>query len=100
MSMFSLPFLAVPPPDAKEFLDSGGAYVSCWIQGGDRQEAEQRATDLIQEYGWAVEGLEEGAVVPGADYAADDEDRQLRAGPRRGRGPRLQHLAPRGRRGR
>ena len=75
--MFYLTFLAAPTPDAKEFHDAGGAYVSCWIQNGDPQTAEQRARELIQDYGWTVESFEEGATVTGADYAADDEDRQF-----------------------
>lgn len=77
MTMFLLTYLAVPTSDAKEFHEAGGAYVSCWIQSGDRYAAEQRATDLIQEYGWSVEGLEEGATVTGADYDRDDEDREF-----------------------
>jgi hypothetical protein len=77
MTMFFFTFLAVPTPDAKEFLDSGGAYVNCWIQGEDRQDAEQRASDLIHEYGWSVEALEEGAIVTSADYSQDDEDREF-----------------------
>ena len=32
MTMFFYTFLAVPTPDAKEFHDSGGAYVNCWIR--------------------------------------------------------------------
>ena len=66
MTMYFFTFLAVPTPDAKEFLDSGGAYVNCWIQGDDRHEAERRASALIDEYGWSVEALEEGATVTSA----------------------------------
>ena len=77
MTMFFFTFLAVPTPDAKEFMDSGGAYVNCWIQGDDRQEAEQRASDLIHEYKWSVEALEEGATVTSADYSQDDDDREF-----------------------
>ena len=77
MTMYCLSFLAVPTPDAKEFYEAGGAYVSCWILNGDRSAAEQRARDLIEEYGWSVEGLEEGAVVTAADYGPDDDDRQF-----------------------
>lgn len=77
MTMFFFTFLAVPTPDAKEFQDSGGAYVNCWIQNKDRQEAEQRASDLIHEYGWSVEALEEGATVTSAAYSQDDDDRQF-----------------------
>ena len=77
MTMNLLTFHAVPTSDAKEFHESGGAYVSCWIQNGDRSVAEQRARNLIQEYGWSVEGLEEGAIVTSTDYSRDDEDRQF-----------------------
>lgn len=77
MTMFFFTFLAVPTPDAKEFHDSGGAYVSCWIQNRDRHDAEQRATQLIEEYGWSVEALEEGATVTSEAYNQDDEDREF-----------------------
>jgi hypothetical protein len=77
MTMFLLTYLAAPTPDAKEFQDSGGAYVSCWIQSQDRDDAEKRATALIEEYGWSVESLQEGSVVTSADYARDDEDREF-----------------------
>lgn len=81
--MYLFTFLAVPTPDAKEFHEAGGAYVSCWIQSddrgdrGDRDVAEERAKELIEEYGWDVEALEEGAIVSGDDYPPDDEDRQF-----------------------
>lgn len=77
MTMYFFTFLAVPTSDAKEFWEAGGAYVNCWIQGDDREDAERRASDLIHEYGWAVEALEEGAIVTGADYGPDDEDREF-----------------------
>lgn len=77
MTMFLLTYLAAPTPDAKEFQDSSGAYVSCWIQSQDRQDAEKRATELIEEYGWSVESLQEGSTVTSADYAGDDEDREF-----------------------
>ena len=79
MTMFFFTFLAVPTPDAKEFHDSGGAYVNCWIRsdGSDRHQAEKRAGDLIEEYGWSVEALEEGATVNSESYNPDDEDREF-----------------------
>ena len=77
MTMFLLTYLAVPTSDAKEFHEAGGAYVSCWIQSGDRYAAEDRARTLIQDYGWSVEALEEGAIVTSADYDRDDEDREF-----------------------
>jgi hypothetical protein len=79
MTMFFFTFLAVPTPDAKEFHDSGGAYVNCWIRsdGSDRHQAEARANELIQEYGWSVEALEEGAIVNSESYGQDEEDREF-----------------------
>jgi hypothetical protein len=79
MTMFFYTFLAVPTPDAKEFHDSGGAYVNCWIRsdGRDRHQAEARANDLIREYGWSVEALEEGAIVNSESYGEDGEDREF-----------------------
>jgi len=75
--MFFFTFLATPTPDAKEFSDTGGAYVNCWIQGQERTEAERRATELIEDYGWSVESLEEAATVTSDDYTAEDEDREF-----------------------
>jgi hypothetical protein len=79
MTMFFFTFLAVPTPDAKEFHDSGGAYVNCWIRsdGSDRHQAEARASHLIHEYGWSVEALEEGAIVNSESYGEEDEDREF-----------------------
>lgn len=74
MTMFLYTFMAVPTPDAKEFEEAGGAYVNCWILDDDRHHAQKRAEELIREYGWAVEALEEGAIVTSSDYDRDDED--------------------------
>jgi hypothetical protein len=76
MTMYFFTFLAAPTPDAKEYLDAGGAYVNCWIQNSDRQQAHESAIELIQDYGWAIEALEEEAVVTSADYVVNDEDRE------------------------
>jgi len=77
MAMHFLTFLAVPTPDAQEYHDSGGAYVNCWILGDLREDAERRATELIEEYGWSVEALEGATTVSGTDYGPDDEDREF-----------------------
>ena len=77
MTMFFLTFLAVPTPDAKEYHDAGGAYVNCWIRSGDHREAEEKARTLIQDYGWSVESLEEGAIVTSESYDEDEEDREF-----------------------
>jgi hypothetical protein len=75
--MYFFTFRAVPTPDAREFHEAAGAYVNCWIQNSSRDLAEERAADLIHEYGWSVESLEEGAIVSSDDYEDDDEDREF-----------------------
>lgn len=77
MTMFFFTFLAAPTPDAKEYPDTGGAYVDCWIQSNERSEAEERARGLIRDYGWSVEALESGATVTGQDYQDDEENREF-----------------------
>ncbi|HKV10621.1 MAG TPA: hypothetical protein VJ725_20940 [Thermoanaerobaculia bacterium] len=77
MTMFFFTFLAAPTPDAQEYPDTGGAYVDCWILGDDRSEAEERARDLIQDYGWSVEALESETTVTSQDYQDDEENREF-----------------------
>ena len=77
MDIYNFTFLAVPTQEAKEIATAGGAYVECWIQSDDRDQAEERATDLIYDYGWAVESLEAEAIVTRADYEEDGENRQF-----------------------
>ena len=77
MAIYFFTFLALPTPDAKEFEDAAGAYVNCWMRNETGQNARERAEELIRDYGWSVEGLEEEAVVTGDDYADDDEDREF-----------------------
>jgi hypothetical protein len=74
MAIYFFTFLAAPTPEAKEH-ESGGAFVNCWIQSDDPDEAEERATDLIYGYGWSVQSLEGEALVTADDYAEDEENR-------------------------
>jgi hypothetical protein len=77
MRTYFFTFLATPTPDAEEFTTSAGAYVDCWIQDEDRDAAQARAADLIDDYGWEVEDLEGEAVVTSADYEAGDENKEF-----------------------
>jgi hypothetical protein len=74
MAIYFFTFLATPTPEAKE-QEAGGAFVNCWIQSDDPDEAEERATDLIYDYGWTVDSLENEALVTGDDYLDDEENR-------------------------
>jgi hypothetical protein len=77
MAIFFFTFRASPTPDAKEFDKSGGAFVNCWIRNDDADQAEERATALIYEYGWSVDSLEDAVPVTGEDYVDDEENREL-----------------------
>jgi hypothetical protein len=75
--MYHFTFIASPTEDAQEFETAGGAYVDCWIEDGNRERAEERALDLIEDYGWAAESLEAEAVVSSLDYINDAENREF-----------------------
>lgn len=77
MAIYFFTFRASPTPDAKEFETSGGAYVNCWIRNDDADQAEERASELIYEYGWSVDSLEEAVAVTSADYVDDEENREF-----------------------
>ncbi len=57
--MYFLIYAARPNEGTKAYRKYGGADVACWIKTGNREVARQRARKLIEERGWAVEGLEE-----------------------------------------
>jgi hypothetical protein len=77
MAIYFFTFRASPTPDAKEFDKSGGAFVNCWIRNDDADQAEERATELIYDYGWSVDSLEDAVPVTSADYVDDEENREL-----------------------
>jgi len=76
MAIYFFTFRASPTPDAKE-LESGGAFVNCWIRNDDADQAEERATELIYDYGWSVDSLEDAMTVTGEDYGDDEESREF-----------------------
>ena len=77
MAMHFFTFLAQPTPNAEEFAEFEGAYVHCWILNDSREQAQERAADLIREYGWSVENLEDSGTVTSDDYGEEDEDREF-----------------------
>lgn len=77
MAMYFFTFLSQPTPNAQEFADFEGAYVNCWIRNASRQDAEERATELIRDYGWSVDALEDAGTVTSDDYQNGDEDREF-----------------------
>ena len=73
--MFYFRFEAIPKHDGPHASECGGAYVSCWLKGGSRREAELEARALIDEDGWIVGGKEEDSIVERADYDDRPESR-------------------------
>ncbi|HEX5716514.1 MAG TPA: hypothetical protein VF179_10165, partial [Thermoanaerobaculia bacterium] len=59
MAMHFFTFLSQPTPNAEEFAEFEGAYVNCWILNDSRDEAQARAIELIRDYGWTVDALED-----------------------------------------
>ena len=77
MAMYFFTFVSQPTPNAQEFAEFEGAYVNCWIRHDDRNEAQARAAELIRDYGWTVEALEDSGTVSSEDYQEGDEDREF-----------------------
>jgi hypothetical protein len=77
MAMHFFTFLSQPTPNAEEFAEFEGAYVNCWILNDDRDEAQARAIELIRDYGWTVDALEDSGTVSSEDYQEGDEDREF-----------------------
>ena len=77
MAMHFFTFRSEPTPNAQEYAEFEGAYVNCWIRNDSREEAQARAAELIRDYGWTVEALEDSGTVSSEDYQEDDEDREF-----------------------
>ncbi|HWN42866.1 MAG TPA: hypothetical protein VNW71_11630 [Thermoanaerobaculia bacterium] len=77
MAMHFFTFMSQPTPNAEEFAEFEGAYVNCWIRNDNRDEAQARAIELIRDYGWTVDALEDSGTVSSEDYQEGDEDREF-----------------------
>ena len=66
--MLFLSFECSPLPGSAKAAEYGGAFVSCWIDGRDRAEAEALARAVIEEDGWRVETLDEAYPITRATY--------------------------------
>jgi hypothetical protein len=52
---------------------SSEAYVSCWINVSNREQAFEKATQLIRDQGWTVAEVEEDHTISREDYAHKPE---------------------------
>lgn len=74
--MFVLTVLAVTTSEHPDHGRVGEAYVSCWIDRDEEEDAIAVARDLIISDGWEVVRIEEISTVTEANYDDDDEYRR------------------------
>ena len=67
---------AAPKPGTEQARDSGGAYVSCWINFKITDGAELLAKYYIEQAGWIPEEVEETKWVEREDYEDGSENLQ------------------------
>jgi hypothetical protein len=65
---------ALPKPETQLALETGGAYVSCWVDFQLEDGAELLAKHYIEQAGWLPEEIEDAAWVAGDDYADDPKN--------------------------
>jgi hypothetical protein len=56
--LFLLTVEARPIPGVEEVADYDGAFVNCWVNADDLQQAEQQVLALLPEHGWQVQQFE------------------------------------------
>ena len=76
--MLFFQFECSPVPDTEAAVDTGGAYVNCWIAGRERDEAEQHARQAIEGQGWRVDALVEAYPITREEYAGGHSPQGLR----------------------
>jgi hypothetical protein len=65
---------ALPKPETLLAQETGGAYVSCWVDFQLQDGAELLARHYIEQAGWLTEEVEDAAWVMGDDYADDPKN--------------------------
>lgn len=66
---------AVSKPDNEDEQETGGAYISCWINFKLNDGAELLAKYYIEKAGWIPGKIEEHKWVDAASYETDSENR-------------------------
>ena len=69
--LFFIRVVAEPLPENTEAIDSGGAYVNCWVDADDLRTAEQAALDRIREERWRTTKFEHWELVCRRCYTDD-----------------------------
>jgi hypothetical protein len=65
---------ALPKPESQLARETGGAYVSCWVNFQLQDGAELLAKYYIEQAGWLPEEVEDATWVVGEDYADDPKN--------------------------
>jgi hypothetical protein len=65
---------AKPKPDHPEADESGGSYVSCWINFVLPEGAELLARYYLEQYGWTPGKLHEHKIVDETSYTGEYAD--------------------------
>jgi hypothetical protein len=63
----------VSTPQGKDSQTSPEAYVSCWINDSDRDNALEKATALIGAHGWSVVEIAEDYSITRDEYSLKPE---------------------------
>ena len=68
--MFTLE--ARPRADSPDFVEAGGAYVTCYQKPGFADDPMRRASEFIREQGWVVVAVEDEPVQVDRDVTMPD----------------------------
>ena len=68
MSIYYFMFNAKPLPENPESEDCGGAYINCWINSTNRDDAFNTAKEYCDEEGWQILNIEEEFIACREQY--------------------------------
>jgi len=74
--VYFLRFAALPKEGSDDYGESGGAYVNCWINTEDEEEAERFARQFLSESGWTIEVRDDSHPSSLEDALQSDHDLQ------------------------
>ncbi|PSR54089.1 hypothetical protein AHMF7605_11435 [Adhaeribacter arboris] len=69
--MFLLIYHGKPQSQTGDLEDVGGAYIKCWIESENFDQADTTAQQEIEGMGWNVLELDEAFTITREDYSED-----------------------------
>jgi hypothetical protein len=73
MDMYFVEIHAVPEPDHPDAEAVGGAYINCWIEATDLDDAVSRGRAEIIDAGWQPGELRRAYQTTRDDYTGEDD---------------------------